>query len=250
MNNFGFNLSLEEFEGPLDVLTNLIHDKKMNILDIDVVQLADQYVDFVEKNFNKIQINDAIGFLNMVTFLIELKSKKMLLSSDENIVSSDFELARDELVARIIEHEKYKKVANKLNTFIDKRQQHHSTKPNIDHPYHKETEILNEVLPTNVSVSLLEKTFKKIIDKYKSNFLNDKKISLKEIDIYTVQNELLDYLSNNKKTSIMTFIFQISIDKISLQYISVLFNVVLELTKHSQIKIIQDDNDIIIEYLN
>jgi segregation and condensation protein A len=74
-NNSVLNIKIENFDGPLDMLSELIKEQKMDITQVNLVDIVDQYCEFIEKNSEEIQINSAIEYLQIQANLILIKSK-------------------------------------------------------------------------------------------------------------------------------------------------------------------------------
>lgn len=104
-------LSLDIFEGPLDLLIYLIKKEHLNIYDIPIVKVVDQYLKFLEL-MNLVDINIASEYLLMTANLINIKSK-MLLPKQVNEDEPE-EDPRDELVRKLLEYEKFKEAAEFL----------------------------------------------------------------------------------------------------------------------------------------
>jgi segregation and condensation protein A len=119
-NNLTLNIQLATFNGPLDVLISLTQEHKMDILHLDVAQLAEQYLIYIQKHIKQINIDQACEYLTMATYLVELKSKK-ILPNDDVTSTNDFEYERDKLIKRISEYNEYKKVVNRLVNKQDQR---------------------------------------------------------------------------------------------------------------------------------
>jgi segregation and condensation protein A len=113
-NNLTFKVKLGEFDGPLDVLDNIIREHKLDILDLDIAKLAEQYLNFIKVNIETINIDEASEYLSMATYLLELKSKRILPNEVDNIENANFEYERNKLIQRIIEFKKYKDAIPKL----------------------------------------------------------------------------------------------------------------------------------------
>ncbi len=102
------NVRLESFEGPMDLLYSLIIKNKIDIYDIPIAEVTEQYLAYIEemKQYNMESISE---FLIMAATLIEIKSKMLLPKEvDENNEEID---PRDELVSRLIEYKKFKGIA-------------------------------------------------------------------------------------------------------------------------------------------
>ena len=105
------NFKLQVFEGPLDLLLHLIEKNKVNIYDIQIVEITNQYLDYVEQ-MERQDMDIMSEFLVMAATLIKIKAK-MLLPKEEK---EEEEVAdpRQELVERLIEYKKYKYAALEL----------------------------------------------------------------------------------------------------------------------------------------
>src|ERR1041384_6227109 len=103
---------LEVYEGPLDLLLDLIRKQEINIYDIPIAKITHQYLDYLRQNLEKLDTEVAGEFLLMAATLIHIKSK-MLLPPDPNAESEE-EDPRAELVHQLLEHEKFKQAAQML----------------------------------------------------------------------------------------------------------------------------------------
>jgi segregation and condensation protein A len=112
-NDFPFAVSVGEvYEGPLDLLLDLIRKQDIDIYDIPIARITAQYLTYVEK-LRELDVNVAADFIYMAAVLIHIKSK-MLLPRDPAITSEAQDDPRAELVNRLIEHEKFKSAAQML----------------------------------------------------------------------------------------------------------------------------------------
>src|SRR6202167_5868257 len=100
------------YEGPLDLLLDLIRKQDINIYDIPIAKITAQYLAYVEK-LRELDVNIAADFIYMAAVLIHIKSK-MLLPRDPAAGSEEQEDPRAELVNRLMEHEKFKSAAQML----------------------------------------------------------------------------------------------------------------------------------------
>ncbi|MCQ2611436.1 MAG: segregation/condensation protein A [Treponema sp.] len=97
------------FEGPLDLLWQLIRESKVNIYDIPISQITDQYLDYLD-NLAKTDLNDLSEFYSWAAKLVYIKSR-MLLPVEIDYEDDDIEDPRTELVERLIEYQKFKKLS-------------------------------------------------------------------------------------------------------------------------------------------
>jgi segregation and condensation protein A len=100
------------YEGPLDLLLDLIRKQDIDIYDIPIARITEQYLTYVEK-IRELDVNVAADFIYMAAVLIHIKSK-MLLPRDPSAKAEELEDPRTELVNRLLEHEKFKSAAQML----------------------------------------------------------------------------------------------------------------------------------------
>ena len=103
---------LEKFEGPLDLLLHLIEKNKINIYDIPIAEITDQYMAYMAA-MDHTDLELVSSFLVMAATLLEIKAK-MLLPKEPDEESGEPEDPRAELVERLLEHKKYKLMAEEL----------------------------------------------------------------------------------------------------------------------------------------
>jgi segregation and condensation protein A len=100
------------YEGPLDLLLDLIRKQDIDIYDIPIARITEQYLGYVEK-MRELDVNVAADFIYMAAVLIHIKSK-MLLPRDPAAKAEELDDPRTELVNRLLEHEKFKAAAQML----------------------------------------------------------------------------------------------------------------------------------------
>ena len=108
-----FNIMVDQvYDGPLDLLLDLIRKQDIDIYDIPIAKITAQYLTYVEK-IRELDVNVAAEFIYMAAVLIHIKSK-MLLPRDPMAPAEEQEDPRTELVNRLLEHEKFKSAAQML----------------------------------------------------------------------------------------------------------------------------------------
>ncbi|MBR5712568.1 MAG: segregation/condensation protein A [Lachnospiraceae bacterium] len=100
------SVSLEAFEGPLDLLIHLIEKNKVNIYDIPIAMITDQYMEYVSQ-MQKLQMDNVSEFLVMAAYLLKIKSEMLLPAPAEE----EAEDPRAELVERLLEYKMYKQAS-------------------------------------------------------------------------------------------------------------------------------------------
>ena len=107
-----YRINLPVYEGPLDLLLDLIRKQEMDIHNIPIAKITEQYLDYLHQ-LEKLDIDVSADFIYMAATLIHIKSK-MLLPPDPLAGPEEQEDPRDELVHRLLEHEKFKNAAQLL----------------------------------------------------------------------------------------------------------------------------------------
>lgn len=104
-----YEIYLNNFQGPMEVLLSLIKKHKIDIYDIPIAQLTDEFLKYI--NNNVISLNTATEFLEMAATLLEIKSKMLLFHKLDEEEEED---PRDELVDKLLEYQKLKEVSEEL----------------------------------------------------------------------------------------------------------------------------------------
>ena len=109
-----YKVTLDVFEGPLDLMLHLIREQQLDIFDLDMDVLTDQYIEYLNK-MERLQIDVESEYLVELSILIEYKSKKLLPKPSEDIESEYEEDPKERLIKRLIEYQKYKEVSKELD---------------------------------------------------------------------------------------------------------------------------------------
>jgi segregation and condensation protein A len=113
VNDFPFAVSVSQvYEGPLDLLLDLIRKQDIDIYDIPIARITAQFLFYVE-GLKQLDVDVAADFIYMASLLIHIKSR-MLLPRDPDAPADQQEDPREELVQRLLEHEKFKNAAQML----------------------------------------------------------------------------------------------------------------------------------------
>ncbi len=118
----GFEVETLKFEGPLDLMLHLIHEQQLDIFDLDMSVLTQQYIEYLHA-MEELHLEIESEYLVELATLIEYKSKK-LLPRKENEEEEDLEDPKDKLVRRLLEYQKYKEVSQTLyDSFVERQDQ-------------------------------------------------------------------------------------------------------------------------------
>lgn len=218
------NLNISGYEGPLDLLLELSKKQKVDIKKISILELANQYLDFIDKNLNQIKLS--ADYLVTASLLAFLKSK-LLLPEDKN---DDSENIEEDLTNRLIHYDAIKKLAKKIFDLPQDGIDFHSVKIS------NEFTISSKIVPKT--------TLHDLILKYSE--LNRRKNSIKliseESNLYTIEDGLnwLNKLFDKKeKNWLFLFNFLPKIFKRDVKYKSAIISLLLaSLNKVSQGQIV------------
>jgi segregation and condensation protein A len=108
-----FNFHLEQYDGPLDLLLDLIRKQQVNIYDIPIASITQQYLEYMQRAL-ELDIELSAEFVYMAATLIHIKSRMLLPKDPELDKISPEEDPRKELVDRLLEHERFKNAAEML----------------------------------------------------------------------------------------------------------------------------------------
>lgn len=114
-----FKVTIDQFDGPLDLMLHLISEKQLDLLDLDMNALTDQYMAYIE-GMQELHLDVASEYLAELVKLIEYKSKKMLGLKQEEPTEEEY--TKEKLVSRLLEYQKYKEASAQLNEMYEDRQ--------------------------------------------------------------------------------------------------------------------------------
>ena len=176
------NLNISGFEGPLDLLLELSKKQKVDIKKISILELANQYLDFIDNNLNQIKLS--ADYLVMASLLAYLKSKLLLPEEKEN----DTENIEEDLTNRLIHYDAIKKLAQKIFELPRDGIDFHSIK------IKNEFTISSKIVPKTTLHDLISK----YSELYKKR--NSIQILSEESNLYSIEDGLkwLEKLSHNK----------------------------------------------------
>ena len=226
-----FNIKIENFEGPLDLLLYFIKRDKIDINDIPITQITNEYISVIDEA-KKLDVSIAGEFLFMASMLLRIKTQ-MLLPRQINDESLDIEDPRIDLVAQLLEYKKYKSIANKLKNlhfenkdsfFRNSSKVVYDQSPNV-------SDFLNEVTLYDIS-----KIFKDAVNNaptQDSFEINRETVSLKD-----QQDFILQQFNNDKILSLKNLVKKL---ETKLEII-VTFLALLEMIKRSEIICFQKEN--------
>ncbi|MGA9226630.1 MAG: segregation/condensation protein A [Mesobacillus sp.] len=234
-----YNVKIEAFEGPLDLLLHLINRLEIDIYDIPVAKITEQYLVYIHA-MKEFQLDVASEYLVMAATLLAIKSK-MLLPKHEEELDDEFEFEqeedpRNELVERLIEYKKFKEAASDLKSLEQERGLMYTKPPSDLTEYAKEIKTEN----TDLDISLYDMlgAFQKLLRRKKLQKPMSTKIARQEISIEKRMDEIIHFLKASSTRTSFNDLFP-DFDRV---HIVVTFLAILELIKRKEIDVQQEQN--------
>ena len=233
------NFKINEFEGPLDLLLHLIKENKMDIMNIEIEKITEQYISYLNEQ-EKMNLEIASEYLVMASELIELKSK-LLLPNPKTDEESEEEIdPREELVNRLLEYQAYKEITKVLKEKEELRKEIYTKSPeNIKQYVEEETK-----LSSDITLDDLVEAFKKYLERKKESKPLKTKVTTNEISVSSRRLEIKSILKKRPKISFFE-LFPV----LNKEYVVATFLAILEMAKNKELRITQEKNfdDIICE---
>ncbi len=236
------NLSLENFEGPLDLLLHLIRNKKMDILEISLISVADQYVDFVDSQ-EIIDLDETSDYLLLASQLIDIKTKS-LLKTDIFIERDTFEEEKENLLERLIQYEKFKILSEGLNNIYENASRFEKLEDEFVSYVETESERVTQLVSKGMKD--LERAMKNIMLSLENTENKERTIRVTRKSAEQIKAEIIEEINIGDTT------FLSILQEYSFYYVALALLVILEMSKNGEIFIIQKDDysDIEIRRLN
>ena len=232
------DFKINDFEGPLDLLLHLIKESKMDIMNIEIEVITDQYMKFLNEQ-EKMNLEISSEYLVLASELLEIKSK--LLIPNNKVEDSEDEIdPREELINRLLAYEAYKNITKVLQEKELLRKDIYTKYPENISNYIPE----NKEIHSDVSLDDLINAFQKYYQRKIDNKPLNTKVTLKEISVSSRRSDIRRVLKKKGKVSFFE-LFPVS----SREYIVATFLAILEMAKNRELTITQNDtfDDIICE---
>ena len=234
-----YNVKIDAFEGPLDLLLHLINTLEIDIYDIPVAEITEQYLLYIH-TMQELELDVASEYLVMAATLLAIKSKMLLPKHEEEPVEeNEFEYEddpRDELVEKLLEYKKYKQAASDLKAMEEERSLMFS-KPPADL-----SALMKEMNPqkVNLNVSLYDMlgAYHKLLRRKKLQKPLHTRVTKQEISIEKRMEEVLGEIRSRKGRVSFFSLFP----RPEREHIIMTFLAVLELLKRDEIYAEQETN--------
>lgn len=226
-----YSIKINNFEGPLDLLCHLIDKNKMDIYDINISEITDQYIKYIEQ-MEKMNLEITSEFLVMSSTLLYLKSKHLLPKQQDD----EEEITEEELIRRIIEYKKFKEITKKLKeNFLQYSKRFYKFPEEIELPKQKIEKDYDSTIIPQIYKELLQKNTEKI----NKNASNIEKIAITET--YTVGNTVKEMYRALVKFKKFTFNKLFSLKKHNRNEVVTAFSGLLEMSRRNKVTTEQDE---------
>lgn len=219
---------INEFEGPLDLLLHLIKKSNIDIYDISLSDITDQYLEYIHQ-MEELNLDIASEYLVMATELLEYKSRSLLPKKIEDDKEED---PKEELIKRLVDYKKYKEITSEFKKLEDIRSEIYTKTPSNINEY--DEKVINN---SELSVNDLISAFKKFIDRKEYEKPLNTKITTKELSVSDRIIKIKEILKTKNEVNFIDLF-----DKLTKDYVVVTFLSILEMSKNKEIEIKQDNN--------
>jgi len=223
---FPYTVRLDMFEGPLDLLLHLIHKNEIDITNIPIALITEQYLEYL-KLMKVLNLDVAGEYLLMASTLLHIKSKMLLPTSSEE-EEEEGEDPRAELVRKLLEYQKYKNAAAELES-----------RPMLDRDVFIRLALADNTDPREeekIEVNLFEllEVFRQVLERTKPEGFHE--VILERISVEEKVQEILSLLQREKRSIAFHLLFP---EEASRRVIVITFLAILELVKMKLVRIFQ-----------
>lgn len=229
-----YQVTVDQFTGPLDLLLHLIKEHDMDLLDLDVAAVCDQYLAYIQ-TMDPSLLEAVSEYLVMAAWLIEMKSK-LLLPKPEIDEEDDYEAERKRMIERLIEKNRINGILEAFEASYDKRQTMHSKIPSALEEYLPSGE---ETIPEGMEVYDLIKAMQRVMQRRALLQPLESKIARVEISIDERTKQIRSYFLRHKDKTVD---FEDLFDEGDRYFAIVTFLSILVLVKNSELLITQSGN--------
>ena len=226
-----YEVKIDAFEGPLDLLLHLIKESKVDIWEIKIVDITNQYLNYIQAMEN-LNLNIASEYLVMASELVEMKSKMLLprLVTEEETEEED---PREKLIQRLVEYQKYKDMTKSFKELESIRHEFFTKAPESLKEYADNDTIISNV----VTLDDLMNAFQKFLERKKASQPLSTTVTKKEITVEERRKSIRNILKEKKKVDFFD-LFEV----VTKEYVVVTFLAILEMARKSEL-IIYQEND-------
>lgn len=229
MNNF----LIGDFEGPLDLLLHLVKKSEMNISELSLIDITEQYINFI-KTMEEMNLDIASEYLVTAAELIEMKSRSLLPKPPKENDEDELELdPEEELKRRLLEYQKYKSSVESFRTLENVRGNFYTKSPEKKEIYTEE-KVEND---GSVTAYDLLSALQKLLERKEYSKPLNTKITKKELSVADRVVKIREVLKKEKRIEFLNLF-----EELTKEYVVVTFLSILEMAKNKEILLSQDSN--------
>lgn len=233
MTNTKYIIHSEQFEGPLDVLLHLVQKSKVDLMDISIADITDQYITYI-KSLQELNLEVASEYLLMSARLIEMKSRMLLPRLVDENGEEEID-PREELIQRLLEYKKYKDVTQVFKEFeLDRQQVYSKPMSNINEWVQNETVLNTE---NKRDIYQLVNVFERMLERQRHSKQQNVTMERQGITIEEQVDYITTTIKQKKKVSLMQML-----ENQTREYIVTTFLAVLQLIRIQEIGVVQEHN--------
>ena len=227
--NESYKIKLDVFEGPFDLLLTLLEKNKLDIVDINICAIADQYLEILKDNFD---MDIASEFLVMASILLRLKSKRLLPQEEKE----EEEISEEELIRRLEEYKKYKDITPKITEMYDFWSKAHYKMPEKIH-------FPKRYMPIAIDADKLALCYTDVKNRYDDKQNDNKEkmddiLKTEKVSLRAKMRQVVNHIVRKVKTTFSSIFTK----KESKAEVVTGFLAVLELDKRKKITVRQEEN--------
>jgi segregation and condensation protein A len=229
-----YEVMINDFQGPLDLLLHLIKEKEMDIETLEISIITDQYLAYIQQ-MDPDQLETMSEYLVMASQLIEMKSKTLLPHEKVELEDDYQEDPRQQLIRRLIEYKKYKDVLDDMRSYYDYRHTIHTKAPAIMDDYVVDT---TELIPDDLEVYDLIRAMQKMFQRKMLSTPMESKIARVEISIEERSDQIRRFFKVHHHRVELEDLF----DQPTKGYFVITFLSILTLVNNNELDIEQEGN--------
>lgn len=222
-------ITIDNFEGPLDLLLHLVKESNIDIFDISIVDITDKYLEYINREEN-ININISSSYLVMAAELMYLKSKSLLPSMNKE-EENDEEITRENLINKLLEYKRYKELTPRFKELEEERKKIYIKGPE------KVSDYTENHFDGEASIDDLLDAFKKFLERKEIEKPLETTITSKEYSVRERKSGIRNILKQKKKAYLDELF-----EEFNKPYIVVTFLSILEMVKEREALVKQDKN--------
>lgn len=227
-----YEVKIDNFEGPLDLLLHLIKESKVDIWEISIADIAEEYLAYIQK-MEKLNLDIASEYLVMASELIEMKSRMLLPRQEKDVGEEEEEDPKERLIRRLVEYQKYKEVTKNFKELESLRQEFYTKAPDNLKEYVEE----GIVPSSDVTLEDLMLAFQKFLNRKELEKPLQTTVTKKEITVEERRKSIRDILTKRKRVDFFE-LFEV----VTKEYIVVTFLAILEMAKKQELLIKQESD--------